>query len=161
MPAPILFLIHITFFMILSEQINWETAVMGTLTVLLSQLLLIQPRRRSSLRLSQLFPLAVYWLTFFGILLREIVLANIQVARIVLNPRLSVAPRVCTYTTELKSPALLAVFATAITLTPGTMTVDISESTLQIHCLTEDYASSLHMNPTEPVLLQIQEVLHG
>lgn len=149
------------FFLILSEHVNWQSAAAATFAAYMARAFLTGSYSRQTFPLSKIPALTGLWLRFAGILLREILLANLQVAGIVLKPHLAVAPRLATYTTALKQPALLTAFSTAITLTPGTMTVDISGSTLSIHCLTEAYAAALDSNPLEPVLLKIEEVLNG
>ncbi len=161
MPKPLLFLIYGLFFLLLSEQLTWQSVLAAALAVTLSQLFLTQQRQPSSVKWHQFPRLALLWFSFSAVLLREIILANLQVARIVLSPRMNIKPQVSCYTTRLSNPALLAAFSTAITLTPGTMTVDIADSSLNIHCLTENYAATLDQNPVEPILLKIQEVLNG
>lgn len=161
MPTPLLFIIYGLFFLLLSEQFNWQSVLAAVLAVTLSQFFLTERRQPSSLKWKKLPRLAVLWCTFTAVLLREILSANLQVARIVLSPKMNINPQVDCYTTQLSIPALLAAFSTAITLTPGTMTLDIAGSTLKIHCLTDIYAASLDQNPVEPILLKIQEVLNG
>ena len=67
----------------------------------------------------------------------ELLMANLSVARTVLSPRLDVRPGILAYSTKLRSDVALTVLANMITLTPGTLTLDISEdrTTLFIHTL--------------------------
>ncbi len=67
----------------------------------------------------------------------ELLLSNFAVMRIVLMPRLAIRPGIIAYKTELTNDLALATLANLITLTPGTLTLDISEdrSTLFIHTL--------------------------
>jgi len=69
--------------------------------------------------------------------LYELVLANLSVARIVLSPSLPIRPGIIAYETKLKSDLALTSLANMITLTPGTLTLDISEDrrVLYIHTL--------------------------
>jgi multicomponent Na+:H+ antiporter subunit E len=69
-------------------------------------------------------------------LLKEIVVANVQVVRIVLHPRLPVDPSVVRVRTRLTSDLALTTFANSITLTPGTITVDVEGSEFVVHALT-------------------------
>ncbi|NQT95336.1 MAG: Na+/H+ antiporter subunit E [Candidatus Omnitrophica bacterium] len=69
-----------------------------------------------------------YWYFFFHYLplfLWECFKANIDVAYRVLHPKLPISPGIVKVKTRLKSDTALTFLANSITLTPGTMTVDI------------------------------------
>lgn len=68
-------------------------------------------------------------------LLWEIVLANLYVAYLVLHPRLPVQPSLVQFETSLHSESAQILLAQSITLTPGTVTVDVSEGVFMVHCL--------------------------
>lgn len=161
MPSWFQYVLYGLFFLILSEHITTESLIAALAAILMSRTFLTMPRRPGSVKTAMLPSLAFHWARFLVILLREILHSNIQVAKIVLNPACPANPMLNSYTSQLTRPALLTVFGTAITLTPGTMTVDISDSTLLIHCLNDTYANTLGENPLEPILLTIQEVLNG
>ncbi|MGD1879732.1 MAG: Na+/H+ antiporter subunit E [Kiloniellaceae bacterium] len=82
-------------------------------------------------------------LAYWGWLLKEIVMSSLTVTRVVLNPRL---PINCRYI-ELKASARGAIgqviFANSITLTPGTLTLDLHQGELKVHALTQDTADDL------------------
>lgn len=75
------------------------------------------------------------FLLFIPVFLLEMVKANLQIARIVLHPALPMRPRVLTAKTELTSDTGRMLLANAITLTPGTLTVDATDDELVIHCV--------------------------
>jgi multicomponent Na+:H+ antiporter subunit E len=68
---------------------------------------------------------------------RELIVANIQVLKIVLSPKLNIRPGIIAFKTDCKTPLGITLLANSITLTPGTLSVDISEdqSTIFIHTL--------------------------
>ena len=68
-------------------------------------------------------------------LLWEIALANLHVAYLVLHPRLPVEPSLVEFETSLSSESAQVLFAQSITLTPGTVTVDVSDGRFMVHCL--------------------------
>lgn len=76
------------------------------------------------------------FLAYLPWLLKEIVVANVQVVRIVLDPRLPTDPRLVRVPTRLSSDLAVTTFANSITLTPGTITVDAGEGVLVVHSLT-------------------------
>ncbi len=69
--------------------------------------------------------------------LKELVVANLTVARLVLRPRLKVRPGIIAFPLELKGDLEITLLANMITLTPGTLSVDLSpdRKTLFIHTL--------------------------
>lgn len=70
----------------------------------------------------------------------RIVVAAAQVLAIVLDPRLPIAPVMRTHVADLGSEAARVVYANAITLTPGTLTVDVDGDVYRVHCLDERLA---------------------
>ena len=86
-------------------------------------------------------PFRVFTYAFW--LLKEIVLAALQVARIVLSPKMPVDPSLLEFYSELPNAGSQTILANSITLTPGTLTVDISEGTFLVHALTDASSRSL------------------
>ena len=82
-------------------------------------------------------------LGFWAWLGREVVVSSIEVARIVLRPRLVVEPRVVNIDGSGLGPVDLALLGNSITLTPGTLTLDVHEGRLLVHALTADGAAAL------------------
>lgn len=76
-------------------------------------------------------------------LLREITISSIDVARIVLSPRLPISPTVVTLSATSASRIEQAILGNAITLTPGTVTLDVHQKVLTVHCLTGEGAAAL------------------
>lgn len=74
----------------------------------------------------------VYW----PWLLKEIVIANIDVAKAILRSPMAIAPTVFTVTGSQKSELGRVIYANSITLTPGTVTIDLADDKLTIHALT-------------------------
>ncbi|MCD4690979.1 Na+/H+ antiporter subunit E [bacterium] len=74
-----------------------------------------------------------YLIAYIPYLLVAIVAANIDVAKRVVNPRLPIRPGIVKVRTNLKSPLGRLFLTSSITLTPGTLTVEISGRELYIH----------------------------
>ena len=79
--------------------------------------------------------LPALWATlrFVGYFLKELVKANLQMAAIVLNPRLPIAPAIVGAEVRLKHPVARLLLANAITLAPGTLSVSYRSDTLYVH----------------------------
>lgn len=75
-----------------------------------------------------------------GVFLWEVVKANVQVARLVVDPRIPITPAFIAIPLTLKDDFTITVLANMITLTPGTLTVDVADdrSVLYVHCLSTD-----------------------
>ncbi len=69
------------------------------------------------------------WLTY------QIVKANIHVAALALHPNPPIDPQIIRFKTKLKTDISLVTFANSITLTPGTITMDIIEGEFYVHAL--------------------------
>lgn len=84
------------------------------------------------------FPLQllVKLLAYIPWLLWEILKSNVQVARIVLSPRLPIKPRVVHFHSSQKTDLGRFIYANSITLTPGTITTGIVGQDFEVHALT-------------------------
>jgi multicomponent Na+:H+ antiporter subunit E len=67
----------------------------------------------------------------------ELILSNIQVAKVVIQPRLNVQPALIRLPIELENDLSITMLANMITMTPGTITMDVAEDrkSLVVHCL--------------------------
>ncbi len=75
----------------------------------------------------------------------EITLSSIQVAYLVLHPKMHemMDPQLIRFKTRLKTQFAKVTFAQSITLTPGTITVSIDDDEMTIYALTSSAAESL------------------
>jgi len=71
----------------------------------------------------------VYILVF----IRELLKANFDVARRVITPSLPINPGIIKFKSNLKSDYAKMVLANSITLTPGTLSIDIIDDTFYVH----------------------------
>ena len=67
----------------------------------------------------------------------EIVKANLDVARRIVSPRMPIGPRVFRTTASQKTDLGRTIYANSITLTPGTVSIDIEGDEITVHALTE------------------------
>ena len=73
----------------------------------------------------------------------QIVLANLDVAKRILDPQLPISPTMITLKPTQRSEMGQVIYANSITLTPGTITTSLSEGVLEVHALTRAGAESL------------------
>ena len=84
-------------------------------------------------------------LSFLPWLAWEIIKANIDVARMILTPRLPISPVLFKVKASQKTEVGMVAYANSITLTPGTVTVDVdgASSEFTIHAITVEAADEL------------------
>jgi len=75
----------------------------------------------------------VHILSYLGNFLLALIRANFDLARRVLSPSLPIRPELIEVKTRLQSPLGKMLLANTITLTPGTLTVDVVDDTLLVH----------------------------
>ena len=73
----------------------------------------------------------VLWLSW------EIVKSNVDVARRILSPSLPVAPAVRWLPASQRSELTRVIYADSITLTPGTLSIDLTGEAVEVHALHE------------------------
>lgn len=76
---------------------------------------------------------AFYWWLFI-----KIVRGNIDVLIRVWSPKLNISPGVATFPVRLKTEMGRVIYANSITLTPGTVAIDIQEHWITVHSLTQE-----------------------
>ena len=87
--------------------------------------------------------LAWHLVLYIPWLLWAIVKANIDVAKRILRPQLPIAPRVVRVKGTQKTDLCRVIFANSITLTPGTVSVNLDEEDIVVHALTEEAADDV------------------
>lgn len=85
----------------------------------------------------------IYYLMYLAVFFIELIKANLSVMLLVFSPRISIKPGIVKIKTELQSPIGRLALANTITLTPGTLVVDIKDDSLFIHWI--------NISTTDPV----------
>jgi multicomponent Na+:H+ antiporter subunit E len=131
------------FWVAIAGSLHWQHLLFGVAVIFLvihaNRDLAFSEREIVVFRPGNLVGLAGY--LYF--LLVDLVKANVQVAGIVLHPRLPIEPHLVLFRTALRGEAPRTLLANSITITPGTLTVDLHEDVLVVHALTKDAAASL------------------
>lgn len=73
----------------------------------------------------------------------EIIKANWDVARLILDPKLPISPVITSIKATQKSDLGQVIFANSITLTPGTVSVRLLPGEIIVHAISEDGATDL------------------
>jgi len=128
----LVFLLAALSWLLLTWRVELGSLLVGLLislvaSLLFGELLTVTPERF-------LQPKRYLWFLYYiPVFLWELIKANFDVAYRVLHPRLPINPGLVKIKTGLKSEVSKTFLANSITLTPGTMTVDIKGDELYIH----------------------------
>jgi multicomponent Na+:H+ antiporter subunit E len=79
----------------------------------------------------------------------EILQSSLSVARVVLSPRMPIAPRLVRVPMGLRSDLGRAIYANSITATPGTVCINVWDDHLVVHALDEASARELALGDME------------
>lgn len=152
-----IFLMLITFWLILTPKISIRTVFIGVavslLIIVFSKDIAFTNKEMPAYSLKNL----IVYGKFVLILLVEIVKANIDVALIVLNPTMPISPCFVKVPLKINNNIVKVIYGNAVTLTPGTLTIDIEEDGFIIHALTEEAAEGMKDSIMEYYCLKLDE----
>ncbi len=135
--------ILLLFWIAVSGSIKWPQLVVGmaaaSFVTYFNRGLLIKPTERPPVNLKNIGWLIGYLLR----LLRDIVIANFQVARLVLHPRMPIEPNLVSLKVGLDKITGRVLLANSITLTPGTLTIMADGDEFLVHAMTMESGKGL------------------
>jgi len=126
------FVVGFVVWILLVYTLHYQEVIAGAGVALLTAVLFgrylpLDPKRL-------LNPVRWFWLiVYIPVFAYMCLKSNIDVALRVLSPGLQIEPGIVKIRTRLKSDIARVLLANSITLTPGTMTVEIKEDTFYIH----------------------------
>jgi multicomponent Na+:H+ antiporter subunit E len=80
---------------------------------------------------------------YAGWLVVEVIKSNIDVARLIWSRKLAISPVVVRVRSSQKSKLAQVIFANSITLTPGTVSINLWRDQIRVHALTRAAAEAL------------------
>jgi multicomponent Na+:H+ antiporter subunit E len=119
------------FWLLLSTSFNVAHVVVGAFVAVL--VMWLRPARPLPAR-------RVSWLAaiaYLPWLVGRVVMSALHVSKLILSPSLPISPRMVEHKTDLKSDGELVVLGNSITLTPGTVTVEVAPGQLVVHAIDE------------------------
>ncbi|NKC12939.1 MAG: cation transporter [Gammaproteobacteria bacterium] len=81
--------------------------------------------------------------TYIAWLALEVIKANITVTKHVLAPRIAIDPVIFSVPARQRTVVGRVIYANSITLTPGTVSIDLDENSIEVHALTASGALEL------------------
>lgn len=154
----VVFVLSFLVWMALTEGGGWQEAAAGlvfsVLVAIIAGQFLITTHKQKGLVHRWIF--AVYYFIKF---LWEMFKANLHVAYIVIHPKLPIKPGIVKIKTELKKDSAITVLTNSITLTPGTLTVDVNPEKGEIYVHWIDVVSSEVDRATEEIGGKFEKIL--
>ena len=90
------------------------------------------------------------------LLVKEIILANLAVCHMILTRKEIMEPVIVKVHTNLKTETARVILANSITLTPGTITVSLTDQELLVHCLDKSLAEGMEHSAFVTMLEQLE-----
>jgi multicomponent Na+:H+ antiporter subunit E len=133
-----LFIISFIFWLLLTYNLSFPNIIVGLVVALITMIVFGKGFLKDYKKFYQ--PRRYFWmLVYLFIFIWECIKANIDVAYRVLHPDLPIKPGIVKVKTSLKTDIAKSFLANSITMTPGTITVDIIGNDFYIHWI---YVSS-------------------
>ena len=146
------------FWLIMASSFEWVDVIIGffasSLIVWYCYDLILSKKEATPLTRRS----AWLWLVIIVTMMTEVVKANIDVAKIVLHPKLPIQPSFHTMAQPLKKDLNRTLYGNAITLTPGTLTVVLDETQIVVHALTEKAAQGICSSPIEKAFVALESL---
>jgi multicomponent Na+:H+ antiporter subunit E len=118
--------------MLLTSRIYLQNIVVGSVASLITTMIFARYFITGIHKLFQ--PKRYFWLLVYGIVfIWEIIKANFDVAYRVLHPAMPIRPGIVKIKLNIKSEFGRAFLANSITMTPGTISVDLIDDYLYVH----------------------------
>ena len=99
----------------------------------------------------------IFGIGYFFLFSWELLKSNLDVAKRVVSPKLPINPGIVKVKTKLKTPLGRAFLANSITLTPGTLTVEMREEYFYIHWI--DVTGTDINSATEAIVAKFEKYL--
>lgn len=147
------FLLHLLLSLIwvaLTGHLNYTNFIFGLVLGFFILWLLSKGVEKEDKKYFYRVPRILYFLLTF---LYDMIIANFEVAREIITPKLYVTPGIIAYEHKLKSDFEITIFTNLIALTPGTMVLKISEDKKIL------YIHGLYMNDKEKFISKMKNGL--
>lgn len=97
----------------------------------------------------------------FFVFVREMIIANFQIAYIIISPRMNIRPGLIEYPLDIRNDGAIVLLANMISLTPGTLSVDISSDRkyIYVHAMVMETPDQLKKQIKETFERRIQRML--
>ena len=152
-----MYLLFVLFWIILNGKITLELVILGLLFALVFYGFAYKFLGLTWIKEKKIWKCTIWGIQYALILLKEIIIANLTVLKIILSKKKKIHPVLVKFPAPLKSHLLQVILANSITLTPGTITVRLYEEKFEVHCLDESMAEGLNDSVFVKMLKKLEE----
>jgi len=118
-----------TIWMVLTQNFYMSNILIGTAVSFSVSLLYVKLFKHGEFEF-----ISPFWLvTYLLVLLKNLILSNMRISKRILSRDMKLSPAIVAVKTDLKSDWKKLMLANSVTLTPGTLTLDIKDDILFIH----------------------------
>ena len=93
---------------------------------------------------------------YYAWLIKEIILANIQVVKHIWLGNKTISPTLATIKTSLKTDMAKVIYANSITLTPGTVSIALEDDKIMVHALIRESIEDLEAGEMDRRISQVE-----
>lgn len=151
-----MYLVFFALWLIFNGKVTLEIVLFGLAIAAAMDLFIIKFMDYRPARTLAAIKLLPRILQYCLVLLMEIFRANAQVIRLIYSDRLDPEPQLVTFNPGLETEIARVVLANSITLTPGTITVTLSDGEFCVHCLDKDLAEGLEVSSFVQLLKKME-----
>src|SRR4030043_684341 len=127
-----IFILALIFWLLITFRFTLPNLIVGSVAALLTTLIFGKYFIRNVYKFLQ--PYRYFWLAIYlFVFIWACLLANLDVAYRVLHPAMPIKPGIVKVKTKLKSDFAKTLLANSITMTPGTITVDVINDDFYVH----------------------------
>ncbi len=117
---------------VLIAGFDWMEVVLGAVVALILSII-ISKYVNYSFGIKIVWQLVKFIFVYLPVFIYKLVLANFDMAYRVLSPKMPINPKIVKVPTNLKSDFSKLILANSITLTPGTLSLDVEEDGVLVH----------------------------
>ena len=117
---------------VLIAGFDWMEVVLGSVVALILSII-ISKYVNYSFGIKIVWQLIKFIFVYLPVFIYKLVLANLDMAYRVLSPKMPINPKIVKVPTNLKNDFSKLILANSITLTPGTLSLDIEEDGVLVH----------------------------
>ncbi len=153
-----MFFVFLLWWIVLNGRVTWEIVITGAVisgAIYLFMCRFMGLTLRRDLKRMQCIPLLV---EYFVALVIEIVKANLAMLPYLFSTKVLPEPALVVFEADLKSASTQMLFANSITMTPGTITVEMIDGIYMVHCFDKSMGDGLSDSVILKILKRMEEV---
>lgn len=142
------------FWILINGKINLEIALIGLLVssiVYLFACKFLNFSIKKDLMCARAIP---FMIAYIFVLIFEVIKSNFNVMKVIASNKYD--PKIEHFQVDIKSPILRTIYANSITITPGTISILLTEDEYIVHALRSEFAEGIANNTLVKILKKVE-----